>query len=103
MQRDPWCALGDGATRRTSADDVAVEAALEVRLNGQPFSVIDADARRRSRVWPPAFCSPKGSSTAADDVDCLAVPRNPSGEVVDVILTEERAAAVAAQRDARRQ
>ena len=100
MQRIPVVRVGDGAARETSADDVAVEAALEVRLNGQPFSVT-MRTPGADRELAAGFLFTEGIATAAADI--VAVHADPSGDVVDVILTEERAAAVAAQRAARRQ
>ena len=34
-----WCVSATAATGDTATDDVAVEAALEIRLDGEPFSV----------------------------------------------------------------
>jgi FdhD protein len=100
MQRIAVVRVGDGAARETSADDVAVEAALEVRLNGQPFSVT-MRTPGADRELAAGFLFTEGVVRATADI--VAVHADPSGDVVDVILTEERAAAVAAQRDARRQ
>ena len=100
MKRIPVVRVGDGATREASADDVAVEAALEVRLNGQPFSVT-MRTPGADRELAAGFLFTEGIVTAAADI--VTVHVDPSGDVVDVILTADRAAAVAAQRDARRQ
>jgi FdhD protein len=100
MQRIPVVRVGDGTARETSADDVAVEAALEVRLNGQPFSVT-MRTPGADRELAAGFLFTEGIVAAAADV--VAVHVHPSADVVDVILTADRAAAVAARRDARRQ
>ena len=92
--------VDDGASWEPATDAVAVEAALEVRLNGQPFSVTmrtpGADCELAA-----GFLFTEGIVTAAADV--LAVHVDPLAGIVDVILTADRAARVAAQRDARRQ
>ena len=100
MQRIPVVRVGDGATSETSTDDVAVEAALEVRLNGQPFSVT-MRTPGADRELAAGFLFTEGIVTAAADI--VAVHVDPSADVVDVILSADRAAAVAAQRDTRRQ
>jgi FdhD protein len=100
MQRIPVVRVGDGPTSETSTDDVAVEAALEVRLNGQPFSVT-MRTPGADRELAAGFLFSEGIVRTAADV--VAVNADPLADVVDVVLTEARAAAVAAQRDARRQ
>ena len=92
--------VGDGASWTTATDAVAVEAALEVRLNGQPFSVT-MRTPGADRELAAGFLFAEGVVTAAADI--VAVHADPQGDVVDVILTAERTVAVAAQRDARRQ
>ena len=76
--------VGDGASREASTDDVAVEAALEVRLNGQPFSVT-MRTPGADRELAAGFLFTEGIVTAAADI--VAVHVDPSGDVVDVILT----------------
>jgi FdhD protein len=92
--------VGDGAAAEASIDDVAVEAALEVRLDGQPFAVTmrTPGADRELAV---GFLFTEGIVSAPADV--VAVRVDPSDDVVDVVLTPDRSAAVAARRDARRQ
>jgi FdhD protein len=100
MQRIPVVRVGDGASGEASADDVAVEAALEVRLNGHPFAVT-MRTPGADRELAAGFLFTEGIVTACGDV--VAVNVDPSGDVVDVVLTPARSAAVAAQREARRQ
>ena len=92
--------VDDGASWEPATDAVAVEAALEVRLNGQPFSVT-MRTPGADRELAAGFLFTEGIVTAAADV--LAVHVDPLAGIVDVILTADRAARVAAQRDARRQ
>ena len=84
MQRIPVVRVGDGPTSETSTDDVAVEAALEVRLNGQPFSVT-MRTPGADRELAAGFLFTEGIVTAATDI--VAVHVDPSADVVDVILT----------------
>ena len=100
IQRIPVVRVGDGATSDPSTDDVAVEAALEIRLNGQPFSVT-MRTPGADRELAAGFLFTEGIVGALADV--VAVHDGASADVVDVILTADRAAIVAAQRDARRQ
>jgi FdhD protein len=100
MRRIPVVRVGDGPSSEASTDDVAVEAALEVRLNGQPFSVT-MRTPGADRELAAGFLFTEGIVTVATEI--VAVHVDPSADIVDVILTAERAAAVAAQRDARRQ
>ena len=92
--------VDDGTSWEPATDAVAVEAALEVRLNGQPFSVT-MRTPGADRELAAGFLFTEGIVTAAADI--VAVHVDPPADVVDVILTADRAAAVAAQRDARRQ
>ncbi len=88
---------GDGTT--TAADQVAREAALEVRLNGEPFSVImrtpgaDADLAM-------GFLFTEGVITSATDVRAVTAP---APDVMDVTLSPSLAASVPALVGARRQ
>jgi FdhD protein len=100
MQRIPVVRVGDGAASDTSTDDVAVEAALEIRLNGQPFSVT-MRTPGADRELAAGFLFTEGIVNGIADV--VAVHVDASADVVDVILAADRAAVVAAQRDARRQ
>jgi FdhD protein len=100
MQRVAVVRVGDGAAPGTSTDDVAVEAALEVRLNGQPFAVT-MRTPGADRELAAGFLFSEGLVTALGEV--LAVRADQAGDSVDVELTPERSAAVAAMRDARRQ
>jgi FdhD protein len=100
MQRIPVVRVGDGVAGEPSSDDVAVEAALEIRLNGEPFSVT-MRTPGADRELAAGFLFTEGLVTASADI--VAVHVDPSADVVDVVLTPERSAVVAAQRDARRQ
>jgi FdhD protein len=100
MQRMAVVRVGDGAASETSTDDVAVEAALEIRLNGAPFSVT-MRTPGADRELAAGFLFSEGIVSASADI--VAVHVDPSGDIVDVALTAPRSAAVAAQRDARRQ
>lgn len=100
MQRMAVVRVGDGAASETSTDDVAVEAALEIRLNGAPFSVT-MRTPGADRELAAGFLFAEGIVSAPADI--VAVHVDPSGDIVDVALTAPRSAAVAAQRDARRQ
>jgi FdhD protein len=91
---------GRGTHWEPSTDAVAVEAALEVRLNGQPFSVT-MRTPGADRELAAGFLFTEGIVTAAADI--VAVHVDPSADVVDVVLTADRAAVVTARRDARRQ
>ena len=92
--------VGDGASWDAATDAVAVEAALEVRLNGQPFSVT-MRTPGSDRELAAGFLVTEGIVSASADIAAVRV--DPSADVVDVVLTADRSAAVAAQRDARRQ
>jgi FdhD protein len=100
MQRIAVVRVGDGPARETSSDDVAVEAALEVRVNGEPFAVT-MRTPGADRELAAGFLFAEGIVTATADI--VAVHVDPSGDVVDVVLTPDRSADVAGQRDARRQ
>ena len=76
MQRIPVVRVGDGSTSETSTDDVAVEAALEVRLNGQPFSVT-MRTPGADRELAAGFLFTEGIVTAAADI--VAVHVDPLG------------------------
>jgi FdhD protein len=84
----------------TTADDrVAHEAALEVRLNGEPFSVImRTPGADRDLVL--GFLFTEGVVTSAADVRDVAAPES---DVLDVILSASLAASVPALVGARRQ
>src|SRR5688500_3996145 len=100
MRRIAVVRVGDGPARETSMDDAAVEAALEVRVNGEPFAVT-MRTPGADRELAAGFLFTEGIVTATADI--VAVHVDPSGDVVDVVLTPDRSAAVARQRDARRQ
>jgi FdhD protein len=100
MRRIPVVRVGDGATGEPSTDDVAIEAALEIRLNGEPFSVT-MRTPGADRELAAGFLFTEGIVTAPSDIVALDI--DPSGDVVDVVLTAARSAAIASQRDARRQ
>lgn len=100
MQRIPVVRVGDGGIGEPSTDDVAVEAALEIRLNGEPFSVT-MRTPGADRELAAGYLFTEGIVSTSADI--VAVHVEPSGEVVDVVLTAPRSAAVAAQRAARRQ
>jgi FdhD protein len=99
MQRMPVVRVGDGGAGEPSVDDVAVEAPLEIRLNGEAFSVT-MRTPGADRELAAGFLFSEGIVTSPGDV--VAVHDNPSAGVVDVVLTAARSAAVAAQRAARR-
>ena len=100
MRRIPVVRVGDGGAGETASDDVAVEAALEIRLNGEPFSVT-MRTPGADRELAAGFLFTEGLVTALADI--VGVHLDPSADVVDVVLTAGRSAVVAAQRDARRQ
>jgi FdhD protein len=100
MQRIPVVRVGDGAAGEASTDDVAVEAPLEIRLDGEPFSVT-MRTPGADRDLAAGFLFSEGIVVASADI--VAVHADPSGDVADVTLTASRSAAVAARRDARRQ
>ncbi len=100
MQRVAVVRVGDGAAPGGSTDVVAVEAALEVRLDGRPFAVT-MRTPGADRELAAGFLFTEGIVTALADV--VAVHVDPSGDGVDVVLTPDRSHAVAAARDARRQ
>ena len=100
MRRIPVVRVGDGATGETASDAVAVEAALEIRLNGAPFSVT-MRTPGADRELAAGFLFTEGIVRRRSDI--VAVELDPASDVVDVTLDAERSAAVAAQRDARRQ
>lgn len=81
-----------------ASDTVAIEAPLEVRLDGQPFSVT-MRTPGADRELAAGFLFTEGILTGRADVAGLT----DGIDVVDVALTPERAAVVATQRDARRQ
>jgi FdhD protein len=99
MQRIPVIRVGDGAAGEAATDDVAVEAALEIRLNGEPFSVT-MRTPGADRELAAGFLFTEGIVTGL--ADFAAIRTESPVDVVDVVLTPARAAAVAAQRDARR-
>jgi FdhD protein len=90
----------DADRREQATDAVAVEAALEIRLNGEPFSVT-MRTPGADRDLAAGFLFTEGIGSAAADV--VAVTADPSGDVADVVLTPARGAAVSRQREARRQ
>jgi FdhD protein len=92
--------VDDGAGRDAATDHVAVEAALEIRLNGEAFSVT-MRTPGADRELAAGFLFTEGIVTAPADV--VAVRDDESADVVDVVLSAARSATVAAQRDARRQ
>jgi FdhD protein len=97
MQRIPVVRVGDGATAAT--DDVAVEAALEIRLDGAPFSVT-MRTPGADRELAAGFLFTEGIVTGLPDIGGVDAD---TADVVDVALTPARSAVVAGQRDARRQ
>ena len=86
--------------RRPILDAVAVECALEVRLGGEPFSVImrTPGADRELAI---GFLFSEGIVTGPADV--VTVGTGTADHVVDVTLTGARAAVVRTQRSIRRQ
>ncbi len=100
MQRVAVVRVGDGPAPGASTDDVAVEAALEVRLNGQSFAVT-MRTPGADRELAAGFLFTEGIVTGPADI--VAVQVDPSGDIVDVVLTPERSNAVVAVRDTRRQ
>jgi FdhD protein len=89
---------GEAGDADTGIDTVAVEAPLEVRLDGQPFAVT-MRTPGADRDLAAGFLFTEGIVTGLADVAALTV----GPDIVDVALAAERAAAVAAQREARRQ
>ncbi|MEO5821096.1 MAG: formate dehydrogenase accessory sulfurtransferase FdhD [Vicinamibacteraceae bacterium] len=101
MRRIPVVRVADGGgAGERATDDVAVEAALEVRLNGDAFSVT-MRTPGADRELAAGFLFTEGIVTALGDI--VAVTVDPSADIVDVELSADRSAAVAVQRDARRQ
>jgi FdhD protein len=90
----------DAGGRAAATDAVAIEAALEVRLNGEPFSVT-MRTPGADRELAAGFLFTEGIVAAGSDI--VDVVADPSGDVVDVVLAPARTAAVARQREARRQ
>jgi FdhD protein len=86
--------------REPATDAVAVEAALEVRLNGEPFSVT-MRTPGADRELAAGFLFTEGVVAAGGDI--VAIVHEPASDVVDVVLTPARTAAVGQQREARRQ
>ena len=81
-----------------ASDTVAIEAPLEIRLDGAPFSVT-MRTPGADRDLAAGFLFTEGIVTGlADIAGVTAAP-----DIVDVTLAPARAAAVAARRDARRQ
>jgi len=100
MQRVPVVrVVGGAATGDPSFDDVAVEAALEIRLRGEPFSVT-MRTPGADRDLAAGFLFSEGIVTSRADL--VAVHVDPTADVADVSLTPARAAAVTAQGEARR-
>jgi FdhD protein len=91
--------VDDGAPE-ASRDAVAVEAPLEVRLDGESFSVTmrTPGADRELAI---GFLFTEGIVSSIADV--VRVDARPGEHIVDVTLTPERAALVARDRAARRQ
>lgn len=87
----------DGST--TADDQVAREVALEVRLNGEPFSVI-MRTPGADRDLATGFLFTEGVITTAADVQAVAAP---APDVMDVTLSESLAASVPALVGTRRQ
>jgi FdhD protein len=87
----------DGST--TAADQVAREAALEVRLHGEPFAVI-MRTPGADRDLATGFLFTEGVITTAADVQAVAAP---APDVIDVTLSEGLAASVPALVGTRRQ
>jgi len=89
---------GDGATR--AADHVAREAPLEVRLHGEPFSVImRTPGSDRDLVAGFLF----SESVVARASDILAIDLSAAEPVVDVTLAADRAAGLPELLGSRRQ
>jgi len=88
---------GDGAT--TAADQVAREAALEVRLNGEPFSVI-MRTPGADRDLATGFLFTEGIIRTAADVQGVSAP---APDVIDMTLSPSLAASVPALAGTRRQ
>jgi len=91
--------VDDGAPA-AARDAVAVEAPLEVRLDGEPFSVT-MRTPGADRELAAGFLFTEGIVAALADI--VAVDARPAEDVVAVTLTEVRAAIVARERAARRQ
>lgn len=77
----------DGRTRESTTDRVAVEQPLEVRLDGEPFSVI-MRTPGRDRDLALGFLFTEGVLRTPADFTAIAV----GDDVVDVTLAEGRAA-----------
>jgi FdhD protein len=99
IRQVPLVRVDDGG-RHEAVDAVAVEAALEIRLDGAPFSVT-MRTPGADRELAAGFLFTEGVVTAAADI--VAVEPLPGGEAVDVRLRPARAAIVAREQAARRQ
>ncbi len=80
--------IGNGSTE-TATDRVAVEAALEVRLNGHPFAVIMRTPGADDNLVG-GFLLSEGVIRSADDVQRLDRPDAADG-VLNVVLSRSRA------------
>ncbi len=96
----PFTVIRVGGEGSTSAEDrVAHEAALEVRLNGEPFSVIMRTPGADEDLAL-GFLFTEGVIVRAGDVRSLT---RPEPDVLDVVLSPDLAASVSALAGTRRQ